>query len=345
VSTVRKWLETSEAQDLLARVARLIWREVRVRRLSLSFITHDFWADAVTEDLINDIQSELCLFILEGRSRIQEVLTSGAANTASYLKAAFINHWIGMTRGPDKDRRRHLHKRLGDVLRASEGFHTSAKGARGMTFSLALESLPIPPLSSEDMAEIPFPYASVAKLEYDQINKKAVLFELSRHFWNHVSAMWEDKPVQVDVADLVDWISLHVSMRSFKKEESLPHGQDKPANPIEQVQDDRPRPDQEYFDPELVKSWAQKLANRLNEKEKAVLYLRVEEELTFEATAKKMGLRGPSGSQYHQEKAEEKLRSFLRDLPWVSSDDLNDKACSLFHETLFSVLKKSVPKP
>jgi len=44
-------------------------------------------------------------------------------------------------------------------------------------------------------------------------------------------------------------------------------------------------------------------------------------------------------------KAEEKLASFAAELPWISPDDLNPEAFSLFREELCAVLKESVSAP
>jgi len=340
VSKIGKWLESQEAHDVLARVARSIMRHWRSTGLSLSLFPQDRRRDDPIDDLLNEIRSELSLFVLESRSRLQEMLASGDKNCHCYLKAAFINHQIDNVRGPDKDRKRYLHNRIADLLRKSPDFFTFVRNRQLLAFSMANESILIQPLSLEDIEGIPFPHDIVEELEYEHINKKDVLLKLAAYFWNQASNMWADKPVQVYLRDFVDWIGLHVSIKSMAKINRLADGD----NPIDFVEDNQRRPDRECFDPELVKIWAQNFANRLSRKEKAVFHLRCGVELTLEDTALKLGLKGPSGPAYHEGKAKEKLRSFLRDLPWLSLDDLNEEAFSLFCDTLFSILKKSVPE-
>ncbi len=340
----RKWLDTQEAQALLGKVSRLAWKEIRTRRLSPGFIVGDLWTTRSTDDMLEDLHSELCLFILEKRPRLQRVLISGETNTASYLKTAFINHWISAIRGPDKDRRRYLHKRIVNVLGDSGTFHTFIGTSKRMAFSLAAESFPIPPLCSEDFTDISFPYAKLGRLGYDQINKKSVLLELADYFWSQISRLWDNKPVRVDIGDFVAWLSLHVSTDSVMpaKERFAENG--RAQNPVDEVPDDRHRPDRNLFDPELLRSWAQSLVNSLTGKERATLYLRYKQGVSLEKTAQSLGLKGASGVLYHQEKAEEKMRFFLRDLPGLSPDDLEKTAFSIFYDTLFLLLKDAAPE-
>ncbi|MEA1945885.1 MAG: hypothetical protein U9N83_01125, partial [Thermodesulfobacteriota bacterium] len=60
------------------------------------------------------------------------------------------------------------------------------------------------------------------------------------------------------------------------------------------------------------------------------------------------GYKGPSGPEYQFDKIENKLRYFLRDLPWLSpgeGQDTNEEAFALFLKTLLKTLKNSIQKP
>ena len=99
------------------------------------------------------------------------------------------------------------------------------------------------------------------------------------------------------------------------------------------------RADKTLFDAARVVAWAGQFAERLKPKEKAVFLMRHREGLTLEQIADKLGYSGPSGPAYPLARAEEKLRSFLRDLDWLSPEDENREARDLFLDTLFSLLK------
>lgn len=325
---MEKWLESQDAWNILSWVARSVVRYASSNSLSLSFLCQDItWHDADSDDLREDIRSELVLFILENRPKIQKILILKRQNSHYYLRRAFINHWIEKTRKPLRDPRRYLHKHAADVLRASENFHTYVGRGRSLGFSAAAERISVPPLSSEDIREIGFPDQS---LEYEHINKKKVLLQLAAYFLNQVSRMWGDKPVGADLRDFVSWISLHVSVKTPVPLRLMPDGKEF----LPPVPDHRPAADRICFDPALVKKWARNFANRLSEKEKAVFALRHGHNLSLRDIAGELGYKGSSGPKYTLGCAERKLKFFLCDLPWLSPDDLNEEAFSLFRDTL-----------
>jgi len=69
-----------------------------------------------------------------------------------------------------------------------------------------------------------------------------------------------------------------------------------------------------------------------------VFVLRHGHDLSLKNIAEKLGYKGSSGPKYPLDSAERKLRFFLRDLPWLSPDDLNKEAFSLFRDTLLGEL-------
>lgn len=324
---MKKWLARPEVQDALSRTARSVMAYARTKSLSPAFLSQEGGWHEGRDDIWEDIRSELILFILENRSGIQKILISGNRNSHHYLRKAFINHWIEKTRKPLEDPQRYLYKHAADVLRNSDAFHTFSKRNRALTFSMGSDSLPIPPLSEEDMREVRFPDQSLA---YESVNKKKVLLELAACFLNQVSKMWGKKAVCVELRDFVTWIGRHVAITQPVPVRESRWGEDLLAL----VPDRSSTTDDICFDPDQVKKWACHFSNRLGEKERAVFMLRHCQHLSLRDIAGKLGYKGSSGPKYPLDRAEDKLRFFLSDLPWLSPGDLNKEAFALFHDTL-----------
>jgi len=298
----------------------------------------DPFGDYVPDDLNHDIRAELALFIAEHSSQFCEVLTSENRNPCPFLKRAFINYWISKTRTPGTDRERHLYKRVQDLLRDSNKFHTVAKKGKSTAFSMVGDSREISQLSSEGLSDIGFP---IEKLDYDSVNKKEVLLHLAEHLWKEVSDIWEKIPVWVDIRDLIAWIGLHVFMKGPLVEKEDSEG----ASLIDGVPDLAHNPDVLYYDRDLVRIWGEKFSNRLTAKERAVFGLRYGTDLKLKDIARELGYKGSSGPKYVIECIEGKLRFFLADLPWLSPDDFRRDAFRLFMDTIFSVLNNAAKKP
>ena len=54
---------------------------------------------------------------------------------------------------------------------------------------------------------------------------------------------------------------------------------------------------------------------------------------------------GSSGPKYVVDHVTAGLQFFLRDLPWLSPDDLNEEAFALFFDSLFTLLKNQAAEP
>ena len=335
---IREWLGTEKAQAVLDRVAREISNSMRFRKLSLSFLMKDPFGDYAPDDLNHDIRSELALFIVEHASQLCKILTSEDRNPCPFLKRAFINYWITKTRTPKRDRQRHLYKRVQDLLRDSDEFHTISKKGKSTAFSKAADSREISQLSAEDLRDIPYP---IERLEYDSINKKDVLFHLAAHFWERVSDLWGKIPVWVNIRDFVAWIGLHVSMKAplVQKEDS------EGTSLLNGVPDRTQNPEALYYDQDIVGIWGEKFANRLTARERAVFASWYGTNLKLKDIARELGYKGSSGPKYIIECIEGKLRFFLADLPWLSPDDFIRDAFRLFMDTILSVLNNSTKKP
>ena len=337
VKETRKWLESEEGQKVLNSIARSVIFDARSRNLSPKFLKLESLYDSENE-ILSEIRQELALFILEKKG-FQKRLTAEGDNFKTYLKTAFIYHWIDKTRRSNLDPWRNLYKRAAVILSLSKDFHTSVKGVHGTAFSMAVECVPITPLSSEDFSEIPFPDQMIESREFEQINKKERLLSLAAYFWEKVSSIYGESPVLIDLRDFINWIGLHVMLSPVKPAGEYHEGE----RPFDQGSAIDSTPDKDNFNPALVKHWADNFAGFLNEREKSVTYLAYNEEISLKDIAQKMGYKGPSGPKYQLDQVESKLRFFLRDLPWLSHDDLNEEAFSFFLDTLLFILKKSLP--
>ena len=333
---IRKWLESREGITTLNQVARSVISEARSRHLSPEYLKMAGMPDTGDEDIIGEIRQELALFILEKEGLQKRLITEGK-NLSKYLRTAFIFHWIEKTRRSGLDPWRSLYKHTAALLNESADFHSYARGSQGTAFSMSRECSPIPPLAEEDLSVIPFPDHIPDSHNLDNIKKKATLLALATYFHQKVCSIFPDTSVLIDLRDFINWIGLHVSLAPAKTTSELSddqiHG--------EQEQVAHPGTDKEIFNPGMIRQWAEKFANILNEKEKAVTLLAYGEGLTLREMAQKLGYKGPSSPKYQRDQVQEKLKFFLRDLPWLSPEDLNEEAFSLFLNTLFFILKKS----
>jgi hypothetical protein len=335
---IKEWLGSEEGQAILDKVARAVSPWAGSKGLSHAFLMKDPYGQYASEDLMDDIRSELSLFIIENAARLSAVLLSENNNPYPFLKKAFANHWITNTRRADRDPRRAFYKRVQDVLRNAEGVYFLCEPKRPLSFSLASQNS-TPCLCEEDILVIPFPKDTERR--YDGINKRGVLLELARHFWQEVSRMWGDIPVWVHIRDVVAWIEHYVPLEAPAVCREGRNGRS--------VIDDLPHDTHECnvprWDRDQVIQWAGYFAGRLSRKEGDVFALTYGSGLNLREVAERLKYKGSSGPKYMLDGVNEKLRFFLRDLPWLSPDDFSPEAFSLFVDTLILNLKKTSITP
>jgi hypothetical protein len=163
---IRDWLFTGDAQAMVRKAAGSVLRAVREKRYSYAFIGLG-GTTLADEALLEDIESELRLFILENRRGIQEKLMLAGHKAGWMLRAAFLQHWLDATRTPKSDPWRYLYKRTADILRESADarIKTGPSGsARGTFYSMARESVDIVEPSEEDISTI-VPLSALKKKE------------------------------------------------------------------------------------------------------------------------------------------------------------------------------------
>ncbi|RZB34194.1 MAG: hypothetical protein SRB2_03587 [Desulfobacteraceae bacterium Eth-SRB2] len=352
---IRKWFENPDTKRIIEDVAGALYPLLKTRKIFLAIYSPGELISKNREDIVNDVTAELVLFILENVSHIQQRLMAAGQGGARYLKTAFLNHCKDKSRSLKTNRFKYLYKRAADILRNSEKFNTIARQPDISCFSISPESRQIPPLTQEDYGNIPFPEQET-NLAFNKINSKDRILKLAHHFLIHLSQIHGNTPVRVDLRDFIQWIGLHVDLTdpimdriepSNRTTYSESHGEND-----DKIPDSIHRPDRLYenlhFNQDLVMKWAENFSNRLTQKEKLLFYLRYGEKLSLEQIADKSGYKGPSGPEYQFDKIENKLRYFLRDLPWLSpgeGQETNEEAFTLFLKTLLKTLKSSIQKP
>lgn len=338
---LRIWLNASDTLELLSRLAASICGELRRRQIPLSC---DRLGPRVTPpdpDQVEAVRSELVIFVLENAPKILKRIDAGDPNIAGYLRNAFIRHLLDVDRKAGVNPFRHSYKRAADVLRKADGIFTVAPARRFTVFSLFPQNYSTAHLTEEDLAGIPFPPDVNAALVPDAVSKAEVLLQLARWFYQCVSERWSAERIWIKVRDLVGWIRFHVELDEMSRLERLSGG----AEALEKLPDSHPISGKTWFDDELVKQWAAVFVRRLKPRDQKVFYLRCAQDLGFVQIARRTEYQGPSGAKAAFDRVVDELRTFLRDLPWLSPDDLYEDAFDRFLQILLSFLKSSVSEP
>ena len=167
------------------------------------------------------------------------------------------------------------------------------------------------------------------------------MLSLADYFLREVSSLWQQPDIRVDLRDFIFWIGMHITLHTPIRQ----HEGDGGSSLIERIPNPQQDGSSETFDPNHVRRWAHNFAHCLKEKEKEVFRLRFGEGWSLGRIAEELGYKSSSGPHATLDKALEKLRMFMRDLPWLAPDDLMEEAFMLFQETLLAYLKKSVRTP
>jgi len=338
---IKDWLASPAIQILLAQIARKIDFYLRRNKIPFFFLDRDTQLNEPRADILSAIQSELALFIIENKASIQSLIVSGDRNISRALRSRFIYYCLDKARRPDTDKYRYLYKRTSDILRQADSIYTTLKNKKSLVYSLFPKNSSIPPLLREDLKAIAFPPDFAHMLDYDSINRKGVLLELADYFWNRISEIWQSRHIWIELRDCITWIGFHVVLHARVPEKAGPDGE----APLNRVPDDQYRPDVIYFDSRLIDNWAHYVASCFNDREKEIFYRRYGLGYSLKNIAGNFGYKGSSGPKYSLDSAEHKLRIFLRDKPWLSPDDLNEKAFAVFRRKLLLILKESISKP
>ncbi|MEW6665738.1 MAG: sigma-70 family RNA polymerase sigma factor [Thermodesulfobacteriota bacterium] len=344
---LRTWLATDEARSLLRRVARDVLRLARERGYGFDYLG---LVGTILDDraILEEIESQLPLFILENTGGIQNRLMLAGAKAGMVLRSDFLRHWLDATRTPKSDPWRYVYKRTVDVLRHSAGVRTqafSSLGAQWTSYTLAPEDVDPAQTSEKEfeeaMSSIVVPRSALAALTVDSLRRADVLVGLAVHFWQELSERNGHKPIWVSVRTFINWVGMHVPLEKARRKEAVVDE----ADSLEAIPDNPLGPEGIPFDCEQIKGLARQFANSLTERERLAFNLHVSKGLTLQQVAERMGYAKPSGPVYQIDKVTKKLERFLCDRDWLSPPDLNREAFAVFEDELLSALKKDEQSP
>jgi len=361
---VRLWLEKSDTQSNIEKIARTVAKKVISKKISLKFAGIND-PEVIDDKLIHTIISIISIFLLENRRNIQKKLIVSPDQKARILQNSFINYCRDKTRSPSSNIFKYTYKRTADILREADQFYTIAesKGSKlksSTAFSMhkagLKKGLSCSPMNSDIFLQIPFP-EKVSSTTYDEINKAKTIKVLAEYFWKQTSGIY-GRPVTIDIRDFVFWLNIHVVFPNINNEDFVDIMEMEKTKGLELIND----PEPEEFDSDLITQWASNFAATLSDKDKSIFFLRHHDQLGYKEIAEKTGYKGASGAQMRIKVIEEQLRSFLRPLPWLSPGDRNlakpikspqsgettaliEDAFKVFGKALINNLKKSIKKP
>jgi hypothetical protein len=343
---IRHWLSSMQAQTLLGKLARSLSRDLRRGNIRPPFLVDGHPDDA--EAGIPDLVSELNVFILADRPRIQAMILAGDRNLARYLHHAFLNYCRDLVRKADIDPLRYYRKRAAEVLRQAPSIYTSLNAEGYLVFSIHAENAGGERSPEFDLGSIPLPPQLAKGLDYESACKREVLEPLAAHFWHHLMRACGNRKYWVDLRDLVNYVGCYVPMSFTTAPED---DADRPAATVSERPGIRgpepslselqplPRPDSRQ-----ILKLAATFAARLTSKDRVVFYLRCFEEMNWDEIARQSGFSGPSGPCYRCARVMDSLRAFLREWPDLSPEGENHETVELFLDGLRSVLKGSLPE-
>ncbi len=329
------FLSSPEHEAYLNQVARMVFKTATSTRLPSRAVDLPSEKAFPENVVIDEIRSALVEFLMERESIQKAILCPDAHNPEGFLRTAFIRHWIDRVRRTGDDAFRDLRDYVMRVMREDDRFYRYMRGKEAL-YSLCERNPTLQPLSDDDLFEIPFPNDIVQDQSLKAIKRITVMPPLGIHFWHSVTEMYGTPRAWVPLNSLVRWLLIHTASP-----------EDRPAfGDFETVggyvSDEATRPDRRYFDPGRVAEFAGLFANRLKDPRKPSFFLCYCRMMTPGEMAGTLGY-AEQTARNHIKETDAMLKTFLRDLPWLSPPDLNDEAFSFFLESLCRILEKTVP--
>lgn len=330
---LKEWVGSPKGRDLIRRVAVSVLHEVTHGGLvPPRLVLHDC-RNMSRDDLLDECIAEISFFLVAREDLVRRILSVPDPSAAALLKTAVVYGWKTLLRSPRRDPFRYLYKRACDVLRAAGRTTHLPAETPGVQYSFGNESIAVGPLAEEDLRAVSFPMDAVPRMTLEAVTGRNVLLTLAEHFWQGVAALWNGVEARIAVRDFVGWIALHIPLSAPGETIAL----EQVASPGE--------PPRIYFDPEPIRQWAGQCAALLSAQQGAAFYFTEGEGIGLDETARRLGYRSASGAKYAVDRAREVIRYFLRDLPWVSPDDLDEEAFSIFRDELLAKLKSGLREP
>lgn len=340
----KSWIESEAGQSVIRDVARWLKSNPSTRRLFGIPDGHS----------LDEIQQELCIFLLEAKNIPWEVwLNQSQEKISKQLAIKFSSHLRDEARKKRFDPARYLYRRLRQLLRENQSlFYTSdrrprrnnRKGAspinskrkqragRIEAYSCHRQSESIGYLTQDDLEQIPFPFNELnAKI----LERDENLTTLAKSFWERVSNQY-GKPVWVKLEDLLYWIEKHIAISHATISMSdLPEERDKRDTPEAEVT-------RNFSKRELLEKM-ETLVSKLDNDEIQIFYLaKGPDPKTLEEIARILNYAGPSGVHGQLKRLEKKLRDFCdKNFP---DEERYDGFFDDFLDGLLGILEKRVKK-
>ena len=351
-----KFFHEPDFMKVLERVAGKILHKSSVRGISIKNIFGESLSDPSKQEFKEILVSEICRFLLENAGEMEKALSRSGNNMGVCLEKLFYRHVLDRARHLDSDPFRYLYKFVTDMMREKpDRFFLFPEGKRGSSYALSENSRPVGPVATEDLKDIPFPHDMSITSDFDKIRTRKDLEPLLVYFWENLCQKFGDEPIRVQVRDFVSWFALNIpitrifcsltgspqhsataGMDSQSLENSMDMGSAVSISPLNKLEIQR------------THQYAQLFANRLKPKEKEFLILRLGRDMDLKSMAKELGYKGPSGPASLMNSIALKIKKFLRDLPWLCPEDLDQggqEVFLIFLEQLIIILKNADPTP
>jgi hypothetical protein len=338
---ISRWLEAEAAQRLLGRISQQVASDLATSKIQPPFLELPHGSQ---DDVLAILKSELTVFILENRANIKALIIARDSNLPRYLQLAFLNRCRDLARRSGLDPRRYFRKRAAEVFRQSPRFHRALKDGRFIMFSLDAASEEVRLPQEFDLCAIGPPGHLAESLDYSAACKENHLVDLAVHFWNCLCEILQGRRIWIDLRDFVRWVAcfvpMHVALESAERRGSSEDQESFNPDLWDTVtSEDPPLPPPSD---EQLEALASAFVARLNQKDRAIFYYRLFEEMKWEDVAHLSGYKGPSGPLYRFEQTKDTLRELLREWPGLSPEDEDREAEDLFMEKLHMILKKSL---
>ncbi len=352
---LKRWLEKGENQERLRKISLGILRKCKQKGLMHWLIGRNLQMEAVTDELINDVASQLCIFILENKpfkkTLKQHYLIREAVDAPSNGPMPTFRDFGGLLMGrfikkiTDKARSKrgmdsghYLYKRIEDMLKdAGDTFHVFTAEHGYLAFSMVPEAPLIEEVYEDDLARIAFPDHLIEDRNYQSINRKEVVPVLAEYFWTALTGALGKGPFRVNLRDFVHWLRLYVPMDTPVLAEEVDS----------EVMLGTDTSVENFEDTGMIQKMLPFLMNHLKPQNIQAFFYHSCLEYTLEETAKKMGLKSASGADYHFSEAKKKIQRFMMEnnLPGLKPGDLDEELFELFFDLFCRTLEKDLFNP
>ena len=305
------WLEKKENADAVDRLVDAVHKRMKLSRLGL-------YGVAPEQIHPDDIRQELMIFLIRDKTVPAELM--GKSPGAMKRVRTFLWHrMMDLSRSRQgsqdiyKDTWRLFYRHVLDVLNQSGEFFKVKDTPRGKTLFSRSEGLPRTLVMIEDLMTIGFPPDLPG--EYTALNTRDNILRLARHFWTSSAKLTGEPGIRIDLMDFLAWVSRYVvlqpgvdsyPMAGTDKDEFNPLAHHPGTQSADQTQNS------------LITTWAGNFFHRLKDREKRLFFYYECKGLPHKAVSELMEMK--SNLSYQKKLIHKKLKSFLRDLNWLSPD-------------------------